>query len=335
MLSRTSTAAFSMVAIFRLAICAFVDSPNDPIPDQWKQSLPMAWDNTEIMMSAIFPDNGGLSKYHNWAIDQIMDGNGTINVCMNWISDSILDEETRKDVSIQHVKQYQQWFEWLPGWDNFPFKEVKFKIIAWAIANDSQLIGNRDGFHVYTEFKDKDGIIACDPGCSRHLHPDGDYSSCGRGAENRFHQYFFVDKSWGEFNMGAASGEGINVSEYGWDTVGSKMGKWSILVHETLEAEAITAVPEFSATSLHMSRKISVDPWMKKISISWNPWLSMVHKLTGSVLKITLGSDNAQTNFAYHRGFMDAEAYYVTCVTSNTIVNHSKASSNTGWNLGC
>ncbi|KAF5532246.1 hypothetical protein FMEXI_12558 [Fusarium mexicanum] len=41
MLSRTSTAAFSMLAMFHLATCAFVDSPNDPIPDQWKQSLPM------------------------------------------------------------------------------------------------------------------------------------------------------------------------------------------------------------------------------------------------------------------------------------------------------
>lgn len=153
---------------------------------------------------------------------------------MRWNSDAILDEETRNNVSIQHVKQYQQWLEWLPGWDNFPFKEVKFNVIAWAVANDSKLIGNRDDFHVYTEFKDDDGIVACDPGCSRHLNPDGDYSSCGRGAENRFHQYFLVDKSWGEHNMGSASGEGINVSEYGWDTVGSKLGNWSILVHESV-----------------------------------------------------------------------------------------------------
>lgn len=36
----------------------------------------MAWDNTEIIMKAMFLDDGGLSKYHNWAIDQIMDGNG-------------------------------------------------------------------------------------------------------------------------------------------------------------------------------------------------------------------------------------------------------------------
>ncbi|KAF5254103.1 hypothetical protein FANTH_985 [Fusarium anthophilum] len=33
--------------------------------------------------------------------------------------------------------------------------------------------------------------------------------------------------------MGTASGKGINVSEYGWDTVGSKMGNWSILVHKS------------------------------------------------------------------------------------------------------
>lgn len=76
MLLRTNTAAFSMAAMLRLVTCAFVDSPNDTIPEQWKKSLPMAWDNTEIMMNSMFPDKGGLSKYHNWAIDQIMDGNG-------------------------------------------------------------------------------------------------------------------------------------------------------------------------------------------------------------------------------------------------------------------
>lgn len=76
MLSRTSTAIFLAAAMLRLATCALFDSPNDPIPDQWQKVLPMAWDNTEIMMNTMFPDDDGLSKYHNWAIDQIMDGNG-------------------------------------------------------------------------------------------------------------------------------------------------------------------------------------------------------------------------------------------------------------------
>lgn len=160
--------------------------------------------------------------------------NSTVNVCMRWNSDKVLDEETRNNIHAQHVQQYEQWLQWLPGWDNFPFKEVKHNVIAWAVANDSQLVGNRDGFHVYTEFKDENGAPDCDPGCSRHLHQDGDFSKCGRGAENRYQQYFLVDKAWGDYNMGAASGEGITVSEYGWDHVGSQLGNWSILVHETV-----------------------------------------------------------------------------------------------------
>ncbi|CEI66056.1 hypothetical protein FVEN_g4533 [Fusarium venenatum] len=232
MVSRLSHVVFSTAAMLRLATATFVDSPNDPMPKKWEKSLPMAWDNTEIMLNAMFPDGPGFTKYHNWALDQIIDGNGTVNVCMRWNSDKVLDEETRNDIHTQLVQQYEQWLEWLPGWDNFPFKEVKHNVIAWAVANESQLVGNRDDFHVYTEFKDDNGVPTCDPGCSRHLNSDGDFSKCGRGKENRFQQYFLVDKSWGEHNMGAAGGEGITISEYGWDTVGSQLGNWSILVHE-------------------------------------------------------------------------------------------------------
>lgn len=32
--------------------------------------------------------------------------------------------------------------------------------------------------------------------------------------------------------MGAAIGSGIDISMYGWETVGSKMGYWPLLVHE-------------------------------------------------------------------------------------------------------
>ncbi|KAF5234496.1 hypothetical protein FAUST_7584 [Fusarium austroamericanum] len=230
MLSRV---IFPAAAMLPLVAGNIVDSPNDPIPKKWEKALPMTWDNTEIMMTAMFPDGPGFTKYHNWALDQIMDGNGTVNVCMRWNSDKVLDEETRNNIHAQHVQQYEQWLQWLPGWDNFPFKEVKHNVIAWAVANDSQLVGNRDGFHVYTEFKDENGAPDCDPGCSRHLHQDGDFSKCGRGAENRYQQYFLVDKAWGDYNMGSASGEGISVSEYGWDHVGSQLGNWSILVHET------------------------------------------------------------------------------------------------------
>lgn len=153
---------------------------------------------------------------------------------MRWNSNKTLDEDTRNAIEAQHIKQYEQWLEWLPGWDNFPFDKVHFKTVAWAVANDSQLVGPRDDFHVYTEFQDEKGFPTCDPGCSRHLHPDGDYSGCGRGDENRYHQHFMISNAWGDFSMGAASGEGFDLSEFGWETVGAQMGNWSILVHETV-----------------------------------------------------------------------------------------------------
>ncbi|GKU08034.1 unnamed protein product [Fusarium langsethiae] len=62
--------------MLRLATAAFVDSPNDPIPETWQKSIAMAWDNTEIMSKAMSPDEPGFMEYHDWALDQIMDGNG-------------------------------------------------------------------------------------------------------------------------------------------------------------------------------------------------------------------------------------------------------------------
>ncbi|TVY65019.1 hypothetical protein Focb16_v015433 [Fusarium oxysporum f. sp. cubense] len=228
----TSPLALLTAAMLRLATCATVDSPNEPIPSEWVDVLPMAWDNTDAMSKEMTPEYQ-FTKYHNWALDQIMDGNGTVNVCMRWHSNLTLDEDARNALMLQQVKQYQQWLEWLPGWDNFPFKEIDFKVVAWAVANDSQLVGHRDNFHVYTEFKDDDGLPTCDPGCSRHLHPDGDYSDCALGPDHRFHHYFMIDNRWGDRDMGAAGGEGFSLSEYGWKNVGAKLGNWPILVHET------------------------------------------------------------------------------------------------------
>jgi hypothetical protein len=75
MFNRLSTLTLLMVAILRSAACATVDSPNDPIPSEWVDVLPMAWDNTEAMSKELTPDTQ-FTKYHNWALDQIMDGNG-------------------------------------------------------------------------------------------------------------------------------------------------------------------------------------------------------------------------------------------------------------------
>lgn len=90
------------------------------------------------------------------------------------------------------------------------------------------------GLSRYSDFTDEDGLPTCNPGCSRHEHPDGDYSQRG-GAENRFHQFFLLDPiSFGNMTMAAATGSGFYVGYTGWETVGSEVSDWPHLLHETV-----------------------------------------------------------------------------------------------------
>lgn len=55
--------------------CLAPPPPDTPIPEQWKDSLPLAWDNGLIRFQRENPDYS-LATYKNFAFDQIMDGNG-------------------------------------------------------------------------------------------------------------------------------------------------------------------------------------------------------------------------------------------------------------------
>jgi hypothetical protein len=156
----------------------------------------------------------------------------TINLCLRWGSAGSLTQENREHLASVYEKSIQQWLRWIPGWDGFPYDKVDVKVVAWA-ANDTTLIeGPTDAFDVYTGFHDTDGLPTCNPGCSRELHQDGDYSGCPGGADRRFHQYLVLSPLWGDYNMGAAASYGVDLSLFGWKTIGSQGKPWPMPVHE-------------------------------------------------------------------------------------------------------
>ncbi|GJC95933.1 cellulose-binding family ii [Colletotrichum higginsianum] len=151
--------------------------------------------------------------YKNTAMDQIIDAFGmlsTINVCVRWGSNKTLTETTRQQIASQHTKLYNYWFRWLSGHDNFPFEEVKINYIGWAVRDRVQLQGSLDGLDVYTGYTDEQGDLDCNPACSVEKHLDGDFSDCPGGRDHRYHQFLFLNPAWGEYNMGAAMGYGID-----------------------------------------------------------------------------------------------------------------------------
>jgi len=129
---------------------------------------------------------------------------------MRWGPNKTLTEDERGHIVATYEANYQHWLDFLPGYDNFPYGQVKFNITGWAVSDESLLQGSSDGFEVYSNFTDEEGLPTCNPGCSRHEHPDGDYSQCDGGAENRFHQFFLLDPvGFGNYTMASASGLGF------------------------------------------------------------------------------------------------------------------------------
>lgn len=155
---------------------------------------------------------------------------------MRWGANSTLTRETRQQMETMYRKQYERWFRWLSGWDNYPFEKFSLKVTGWAVSDSSLFEGADDGIKVYSGLSDQAGDPICNPGCSRTLQLDGDYSHCSEGYNGRYHQFFLIDPSWGNYNMDAASGPGVDISLFGWQTVGSKLGDWSILIHELVSS---------------------------------------------------------------------------------------------------
>ncbi|CAH0033789.1 unnamed protein product [Clonostachys rhizophaga] len=189
-------------------------SPDNKIPEQWRKSIPEAWDHT--MARSYLGSGLNISGTSNWALDQIMDGQGTINICLRWGANKALTRDNRESFEVVYKQSFQVWLKWLPGWDNFPFDSVDIKTAHWAVGDRALIEGPTSGFEVHAGSKDDEGRPTCNPGCSRELHQDGDYSECPGGADNRFHQFILLNPAWGEFNMGAASSFGVDLSLHGW-----------------------------------------------------------------------------------------------------------------------
>ncbi|OBR13394.1 Cellulose-binding family ii [Colletotrichum higginsianum IMI 349063] len=230
--SRVLAATAVMVPGIFASSC--IPSSNSSVPANYTDTVVQAWGNSMVRFQREMAQYSP-AVYKNTAMDQIIDAFGilsTINVCVRWGSNKTLTETTRQQIASQHTKLYNYWFRWLSGHDNFPFEEVKINYIGWAVRDRVQLQGSLDGLDVYTGYTDEQGDLDCNPACSVEKHLDGDFSDCPGGRDHRYHQFLFLNPAWGEYNMGAAMGYGIDVSFHGWETVGSKMGDWPLLLHE-------------------------------------------------------------------------------------------------------
>ena len=165
--------------------------------------------------------------FKNYGWDQIEATSGKINVCVRWESDTAVTEAQRSQVASVYSEQYQKWFAWLYGYDNFPYNEIEVNVVGWAVKSASLLEGSTSGITVYTD-TDADGIPQCAESCGRFFHQNGDYSSCPGGSAAHYdHSLWLTDG----FEGGAGGDWGQRIGrEYFMGDLGTE--NVYILLHE-------------------------------------------------------------------------------------------------------
>ncbi|KAM5380081.1 hypothetical protein ACJZ2D_003728 [Fusarium nematophilum] len=186
-------------------------------PSDLKNALSEVWEHYESTY------DGGITGNNNWGYHQIMANKGYLNICVRWDSDKSVTAAQRSQIATKYAEQYQKWFKWLYGFNGFPYSNVKVNIVGWAVRDTSLLQGSTDGIDVYTGL-DPDGVPACDVGCARDAHLDGDYSGCKGGAERHYDHSLWLTEgleggfgySWGqqvgrEYFMNNIDSENIHI----------------------------------------------------------------------------------------------------------------------------
>ncbi|EGY20564.1 hypothetical protein VD0002_g8055 [Verticillium dahliae] len=187
-------------------------------PTSLATPLKQVWDHC----LATYGD-GDLFRFKNYGWDQLIAAQGTINMCVRWESDTVVTEAQRSQIAKVTAAQYQKWFQWLYGYDNFPYTNVKVNIVGWAVRDKALLQGSTAGLDIYTN-KDGSGIPECAPACGRFFNQNGDYSRCPGGAARHYDQSLWLTDGmgggaggdWGqrigrEYFMGALNSENVHI----------------------------------------------------------------------------------------------------------------------------
>ncbi|KAH7149030.1 hypothetical protein B0J13DRAFT_594863 [Dactylonectria estremocensis] len=136
-------------------------------------------------------NSGNIFGFKNYGWDQLIANEGTVNMCVRWESTDAITAAQRTKLATVVNEQYQKWFKWLYGYDNFPYTDIKVNVVGYAVKDKSLLEGDTTGLNIYTDV-DSEGIPQCAEACGRYFHTDGDYSGCAAGADNHYDQSLWL-----------------------------------------------------------------------------------------------------------------------------------------------
>ncbi|VUC31222.1 unnamed protein product [Clonostachys rosea] len=198
---------------------------NRPIKRQsgWSPPSNLATPLKQVWDHCLNTYSNGLFGFKNYGWDQIIATGGKINVCVRWESSASVTEAQRTQIATVVNQQYQKWFQWLYGYDSFPYSNIQVNVVGWAVRDRSLLQGSTSGITVYTD-KDSGGAPQCSEACGRFFHQDGNYNSCPGGAANHYDQSLWLTDGFGggaggdwgqrigrEYFMGALTSSNIHI----------------------------------------------------------------------------------------------------------------------------
>lgn len=142
-------------------------------------------------------------------------------------------------------EQYQKWFEWVYGYDNFPYSNISVSVVGWAVKDESLLEGSTSGLEIYTDV-DSEGIPQCAEACGRFFHLDGDYSGCAAGEAKHYDQSLWITDDF-EGGTGGDWGQRIG-TDYVLQNL--ETDSMHILLHEMVSRYAVESAMRSKLTRL-------------------------------------------------------------------------------------
>ncbi|KAH8673142.1 hypothetical protein BGZ61DRAFT_521192 [Ilyonectria robusta] len=190
-------------------------------PSDLATPLKEVWDHCKSTYNS-----GNMFGFKNYGWDQLIANKGTVNMCVRWESSASLSAAERTKIASVVDAQYQKWFKWVYGYDNFPYTAVKVNVVGWAVKDKSLLQGDTSGLNIYTD-TDSEGVPQCAESCGRFFHQDNNYAGCAAGASNHYDQSLWLTDGlsggtggdWGqrigrEYFMQAIDAEDVHILEH-------------------------------------------------------------------------------------------------------------------------
>lgn len=209
------------------------EAPPSP-PSEIQATIDRTWEEMSGQLGGLTgarSSNSSVENRMNLAIDQVMAAGGTLSFCVRWGSSSdSVSPELRSAIEDTLSRGVNEWFQYLVGYDCFPYPSVDVAVTGWATTNRDLLQWQDDAVPIYVTAGDGDGLPSCGDQCSSIRQGlDSAFPNCDGGYTNHYDQMLSLQDGLGNTGFGGNDGQWVDLDGYVGSTDG---GLYHIWLHE-------------------------------------------------------------------------------------------------------